>query len=49
MIKEWKDFVEGNWTTNIDVRDFIQNNYTQYNHRFPDSDPNDGHHNRYMD
>ena len=31
MIKEWKDFVEGNWTTNIDVRDFIQKNYTQYN------------------
>ena len=30
MIKEWKNFVEGNWTTNIDVRDFIQKNYTQY-------------------
>ena len=31
MIKtEWKDFVGGNWTEEIDVRDFIQKNYTPY-------------------
>ena len=27
---EWNDFVEGNWTEDIDVRDFIQKNYTLY-------------------
>ena len=27
---EWKDFKEGKWCTEIDVRDFIQNNYTEY-------------------
>lgn len=32
MEKEcWRKFVEGNWTTTIDVRDFVQKNYTQYN------------------
>ncbi|MCT4621908.1 MAG: formate C-acetyltransferase [Marinisporobacter sp.] len=27
---EWTGFVEGNWTKDIDVRDFIQKNYTPY-------------------
>jgi len=27
---EWKDFVGGNWTEEVDVRDFIQKNYTPY-------------------
>lgn len=26
----WKDFVKGNWCENIDVRDFVQKNYTEY-------------------
>ena len=30
MKKEWIGFCEGNWTKNIDVRDFIQKNYTPY-------------------
>ena len=30
-MKQWKNFKEGNWTTSIDVRDFIQKNYKQYN------------------
>jgi len=30
MRTEWKDFVGGNWTEEIDVRDFIQKNYTPY-------------------
>ncbi|AYE33235.1 formate C-acetyltransferase [Clostridium septicum] len=30
MRKEWTNFNTGNWTKNIDVRDFIQNNYTPY-------------------
>lgn len=30
MKKEWTGFCEGNWTKNIDVRDFIQKNYTPY-------------------
>ncbi|MFZ5967754.1 MAG: formate C-acetyltransferase [Bacillota bacterium] len=31
MLKEqWKGFIEGNWTKEIDVRDFIQKNYTVY-------------------
>ncbi len=27
---EWKDFVEGQWQKEINVRDFIQKNYTPY-------------------
>ena len=27
---EWNSFVEGNWQNEIDVRDFIQKNYTPY-------------------
>lgn len=27
---EWQGFVEGSWTEDIDVRDFIQKNYTPY-------------------
>ncbi len=27
---QWQGFVEGNWTHQIDVRDFIQHNYTPY-------------------
>ncbi|MBO5375631.1 MAG: formate C-acetyltransferase [Bacilli bacterium] len=30
MREEWKNFKEGNWTTEINVRDFIQNNYVSY-------------------
>ena len=29
--KEWEGFVAGQWSRNIDVRDFIMKNYTQYN------------------
>lgn len=30
MFKQWNGFKEGNWKNNIDVRDFIQSNYTMY-------------------
>lgn len=30
MKKAWEGFVAGNWTEEIDVRDFIQKNYTPY-------------------
>ena len=30
MKEEWKNFKEGNWQKEIDVRDFIQKNYTAY-------------------
>ena len=30
MRSEWKDFVGGKWETQVDVRDFIQKNYTLY-------------------
>lgn len=30
MKQEWYDFNPGSWTTDIDVRSFIQNNYTPY-------------------
>lgn len=30
MMKEWEGFIAGNWQSNIDVRDFIQKNYTPY-------------------
>ncbi|AEB76467.1 formate C-acetyltransferase [Clostridium botulinum] len=30
MLKEWDGFKEGQWTTEINVRDFIQKNYTSY-------------------
>ncbi len=30
MKEEWQGFVKGNWCENIDVRDFIQKNYTYY-------------------
>ncbi|WP_058486049.1 formate C-acetyltransferase [Defluviitalea phaphyphila] len=30
MFEEWKGFNEGNWMKEIDVRDFIQRNYTPY-------------------
>ncbi|MDU4962236.1 MAG: pyruvate formate lyase family protein, partial [Sporomusaceae bacterium] len=28
--KAWQGFTQGSWQTGIDVRDFIQNNYTPY-------------------
>ena len=28
--EEWNDFNGGNWESEIDVRDFIQKNYTPY-------------------
>ena len=28
---EWQGFKEGNWTNEINVSDFIKNNYTPYN------------------
>lgn len=30
MLAEWQSFTEGNWTTEINVRDFIQKNYSPY-------------------
>lgn len=30
MLQEWNSFCKGNWTKEIDVRDFIQKNYTPY-------------------
>lgn len=30
MREEWISFNKGNWTKEIDVRDFIQKNYTPY-------------------
>lgn len=30
MENQWRDFVKGNWNREIDVRDFIQRNYTPY-------------------
>ena len=30
QFKEWEDFVQGDWTKEINVRDFIQKNYTPY-------------------
>ncbi|MEG4987720.1 formate C-acetyltransferase [Microcoleus sp. BR0-C5] len=30
MFAEWHGFTEGNWTTEVNVRDFIQKNYTPY-------------------
>ena len=30
MENAWKNFNAGNWQTSIDVRDFIQKNYTPY-------------------
>ena len=29
-MEAWRDFVKGNWTSAIDVRDFINKNYTPY-------------------
>lgn len=30
MMNEWGNFQEGKWCSNVDVRDFIQKNYTMY-------------------
>ena len=30
MTEQWYGFAEGNWQKRIDVRDFIQKNYTPY-------------------
>lgn len=30
MLQQWKNFVSGTWTEEINVRDFIQKNYTPY-------------------
>lgn len=30
MKEEWRSFKGGHWVDDINVRDFIQNNYTQY-------------------
>ncbi|MEG4628537.1 formate C-acetyltransferase [Microcoleus sp. AR_TQ3_B6] len=30
MLVEWHGFTEGNWTNEVNVRDFIQKNYTPY-------------------
>lgn len=30
MFNEWETFNKGSWTTNINVRDFVQKNYTPY-------------------
>ncbi|WP_010241395.1 formate C-acetyltransferase [Clostridium arbusti] len=31
MFKQWDGFKEGNWIQDVNVRDFIQNNYKEYN------------------
>ena len=31
MRNEWRGFAEGQWTSEVDLRDFIQKNYTLYN------------------
>ena len=28
MLQQWKSFVSGKWTEEINLRDFIQQNYT---------------------
>ena len=44
----WEGFTGGNWETNVDVRDFIQKNYTPYEamplswHLQPKPQPNCG-------
>ena len=30
MREEWNDFKTGSWTKSVDVRNFIQTNYTAY-------------------
>ena len=30
MKEQWKGFKGGNWCNRVDVKDFIQNNYTPY-------------------
>ena len=30
MLQQWKGFLEGQWTREINVRNFIQQNYTPY-------------------
>ncbi len=30
FIEEWKDFADGEWSSDINVRDFVQRNYTEY-------------------
>ena len=30
MRREWHDFQKGHWTSDVNVRDFIQHNYTEY-------------------
>ena len=30
MLVEWNGVTEGNWTKEVNVRDFIQKNYTPY-------------------
>lgn len=29
-MEQWQDFTEGTWMSQVDVRDFIQKNYTPY-------------------
>ena len=31
MRNEWRGFAEGKWSSEVNLRDFIQNNYTPYN------------------
>ena len=30
MREEWKNFIDGEWSSSINVRDFIKKNYTSY-------------------
>ncbi|MGS0763727.1 formate C-acetyltransferase [Syntrophomonas curvata] len=32
MFEQWQDFKPGRWTKEIDVRDFVQQNYSPYDH-----------------
>ena len=31
---EWQGFSAGHWTDDVNVRDFIQRNYTQYEYQY---------------
>lgn len=35
----WRDFLGSKWTDEVNVRDFIQNNYTQYDVSLPQPVP----------
>lgn len=44
MREQWKDFVPGVWEKEINVRDFIQKNYTPYDGGDDSSPADPAHH-----